>query len=226
VRYARCPSIRSGAASVAVAQTTTTADPVVCTKRNPIADRWSSRNSRSPPRPICNAWPCRRRMTRPVHGTATRSRTGTPSSPTTRRWASGRRLLHHLQHLSNNGSTYAGAKLCAYDRASMINGAPATQQCFPNTSTAYGGLLPADLDGARLPPSGSPNYIVGQGSLTTTLAYWKFHVDWTTPSNSSLTGPTEIYRPQLRHRLQQPDQQTPAFRSPERASSSTHSPID
>src|SRR3989449_1062609 len=98
-------------------------------------------------------------------------------------------------NIFNNGSTYAGAKLCAYDRASMINGAPATQQCFPNTSTTYGGLLPADLDGARLPPSGSPNYIVGQGSLTTTLAYWKFHVDWTTPSNSSLTGPTEITVP-------------------------------
>src|SRR5437868_5716144 len=77
----------------------------------------------------------------------------------------------------------------------MINGAPATQQCFPNTSITYGGLLPADIDGARLPPSGSPNYIVGQGSLTTTLAYWKFHVDWTTPSNSSLTGPTEITVP-------------------------------
>src|SRR3989475_1005488 len=98
-------------------------------------------------------------------------------------------------NIFNNGSTYAGAKLCAYDRASMINGAPATQQCFPNTSTTYGGLLPADLDGTRLPPSGSPNYIVGQGSLTTTLAYWKFHVDWTTPSNSSLTGPTEITVP-------------------------------
>src|SRR5207237_9163344 len=48
------------------------------------------------------------------------------------------------------GTAFLGAKICAYDRAKMLTGAAATQQCF-NTSTAFGGLLPADLDGARLP---------------------------------------------------------------------------
>src|SRR5207302_3920813 len=45
---------------------------------------------------------------------------------------------------SNGGSTFAGAKVCAYDRAKMLLGQAATQQCF-NTSTTYGGLLPADM---------------------------------------------------------------------------------
>jgi len=36
------------------------------------------------------------------------------------------------------------------NRSAMLTGATATQQCF-STGTNYGGLLPADLDGARLP---------------------------------------------------------------------------
>ena len=94
-------------------------------------------------------------------------------------------------NLFAGGTTFAGAEICAYNRANMLTGATATQQCF-TTSTSYGGLLPTDLDGARLPPSGSPNYIVGMGASANQLAYWKFHVDWTTPANSTLTGPTTL----------------------------------
>src|SRR5258705_219115 len=61
------------------------------------------------------------------------------------------------------GTAFLGTQICAYDRTKMLTGSAATQQCF-TTSTAFGGLLPADLDGARLPPAGSPNYIVGLGS--------------------------------------------------------------
>src|SRR5438270_1444752 len=89
------------------------------------------------------------------------------------------------------GTQFQGSKVCAYDRAKMLTNATATQQCF-NTSTAFGGLLPADLDGSRLPPAGSPNYILGLGSTAITLALWKFHVDFTTPSNSTFTGPTTL----------------------------------
>jgi hypothetical protein len=95
-------------------------------------------------------------------------------------------------NIFNNGSTFAGAKSCAYDRARMLAGQAATQQCF-NTSTAWGGVLPADLDGARLPPSGAPNYQVAFG--TNNLGVWKFHVDWTTPANSTFTGPTLLSVP-------------------------------
>ncbi|MCA1829742.1 MAG: hypothetical protein LC689_22695, partial [Myxococcales bacterium] len=90
-------------------------------------------------------------------------------------------------NIFNNSVTFAGAKVCAYDRARMLTGAAATQQCF-QTSNQWGGLLPADLDGSRQPPSGSPNYVVAFG--TNDLGVWKFHVDWTTPSNTTFTGPT------------------------------------
>ena len=88
------------------------------------------------------------------------------------------------------GSTFSGGEACAYDRSSMLTGAAATQQCF-NVGTTYGGLLPSNVDSATLPPAGSPNYVLALGT-TTTLAFWKFHVDWTTPSNTTLSGPTSI----------------------------------
>ncbi|HEY6908517.1 MAG TPA: hypothetical protein VI356_04050 [Myxococcales bacterium] len=89
------------------------------------------------------------------------------------------------------GTAFQGAKACAYDRSKMLTGAAATQVCF-NTSTAFGGLLPADLDGARLPPAGSPEFLVALGSTANTLAFWKFHVDFVTTANSTFTGPTTL----------------------------------
>ena len=89
------------------------------------------------------------------------------------------------------GTSFLGSKICAYDRARMLAGQAATQQCF-NTSTSFGGLLPADLDGARLPPAGAPNYVLALGATANTLAFWKFHVDWTNPSSSTFTGPTTL----------------------------------
>ncbi|HWI12621.1 MAG TPA: hypothetical protein VNT02_00125 [Burkholderiales bacterium] len=63
-------------------------------------------------------------------------------------------------------STFQGARVCAYDRARMLAGLPATQQCF-QLSSSYASLLPADVDGATAPPAGSPNYLVNR--LSTSL---------------------------------------------------------
>src|SRR5204862_6749676 len=92
-------------------------------------------------------------------------------------------------NLFANGTTFSGPRACAYDRSKMLVGQAATQQCF-TLGTSYGGLLPSDLDGSTAPPTGSPNYVLGFG--TNTLQLWRFHVDWTTPASSSLTGPTLI----------------------------------
>src|SRR5215469_9428573 len=43
-------------------------------------------------------------------------------------------------NIFNNGVSFAGAKVCAYDRTSMLAGSAATQQCF-QLSTSFGGLL-------------------------------------------------------------------------------------
>src|SRR3982075_3277198 len=71
----------------------------------------------------------------------------------------------------------------------MLNGTAATQVCFQQ-GTSVGGLLPADIDGTTAPPAGSPNYMLYFG--TNNLNLFKFHVDFTTPSNSTFTGPTVI----------------------------------
>ena len=90
---------------------------------------------------------------------------------------------------SGSNGPFAGSQLCAYDRSAMLNGDAATQQCF-QLSTAFGGVLPADVDGPTAPPAGAPNYLVNFGSNALNL--WKFHVDWTTPANTTLTGPASI----------------------------------
>jgi len=86
-------------------------------------------------------------------------------------------------------NTFQGARVCAYDRAKMLAGLPATQQCF-QLSSSYASLLPADVDGATAPPAGSPNYLVNR--LSTSLGFWKFHVDWSNSANTTLTGPVSI----------------------------------
>src|SRR6202790_851758 len=89
----------------------------------------------------------------------------------------------------NNGTTFAGTNACAYDRAKIVVGLPATQVCF-QLSTSVGSLLPSDLDGSTPPPAGSPNYYVTFANNSLNL--WKFHVDFGTAANSTLIGPTNI----------------------------------
>ena len=92
-------------------------------------------------------------------------------------------------NIFNNGTSFAGSKVCAYDRTAMLAGGAATQVCF-QLSTSFGGLLPSDLDGTTAPPVGSPNFFLNFG--TNSLNLWKLHVDFTTPANSTLTGPTNF----------------------------------
>jgi subtilisin-like proprotein convertase family protein len=54
------------------------------------------------------------------------------------------------------------------------------------------GLLPADIDGATLPPDGSPEYFMGTmdaggpySAPQDALTLWKFHADFVTPANST-----------------------------------------
>jgi hypothetical protein len=89
-----------------------------------------------------------------------------------------------------NGNSFAGARACALDRAKMlVNDPSATQQCY-QLSTAYGGLLPSDLDGTTPPPAGSPDYFLNYE--TSSLNLWKFHVDFATPANSTFSGPVNL----------------------------------
>ncbi|MGH2723275.1 MAG: calcium-binding protein [Actinomycetota bacterium] len=91
---------------------------------------------------------------------------------------------------------YNSASVAALDRDAMLNGDPASLIEFdlsgisPNSFT----LLPSDVDGPA-PPAGSPNYLVELRDPVffpppVGLNVWRFHVDFATPANSTLTGPT------------------------------------
>ena len=88
-----------------------------------------------------------------------------------------------------SGNTFQGAKLCAYDRTKMLAGLAATQQCA-QLSSSYGGVLPADVDGASNVAAGAPNYLMNWS--TNQLNLWKFHVDFATPANSVVSAPVAI----------------------------------
>ena len=98
-----------------------------------------------------------------------------------------------------NGSTFVGVGAYALDRAQALAGNPnPTIVGFlapPNPLYVVGdGLLPSDLDGQTLPPSGSPNFFVGSqddnafyGAPSDALNIWKFHYDPNQPQNSTFT---------------------------------------
>jgi hypothetical protein len=100
-------------------------------------------------------------------------------------------------YLLNNSIDISGMipkapQLCALDRTQMLAGAPATGQCF-FPDRIFSLLLPSDLDGSTPPPPGTPNYFLGPDQQSSTvLNLFKFHVDFSNPSNSTFTGPVQI----------------------------------
>lgn len=85
---------------------------------------------------------------------------------------------------------FAGAEACAFDRNAMLAGRNASMICFQQPSNVSS-LLPSDLDGAALPPAGSPNYFVGLAD-SSHLNLFKFHVDFANPASSTFTGPALV----------------------------------
>jgi hypothetical protein len=92
------------------------------------------------------------------------------------------------------GTAYVSAGAWAFERDKMLAGQTARLVYFNLAingvpATAPGGQLPANLDGFTLPPAGAPNYFVEVDSSADTqgngLRIWKFHVDWTNPTNST-----------------------------------------
>lgn len=72
---------------------------------------------------------------------------------------------------------YLGPRACGVDRAVMLAGGAPTARCY-DFGTAYGPILPADLDGTMAPPAGSPNYMLsldfGADGTGDHLFMWRF----------------------------------------------------
>jgi len=119
-----------------------------------------------------------------------------PDYPKMGVWPDGYYFSYDLDN-QNNAYQFVGELVCSYNRTAMLAGSAATSVCFQVSSTYGPRLLPADLElcptcanGSLLPPAGEPNFFVNYQYSTGGLNLWQFHVDFQTPSNSTLTGPT------------------------------------
>ena len=124
-----------------------------------------------------------------------------PDWPRFGSWSDAYYVSFDLQD-TNNQYTNIGVVACALDRTNMlINGTARTMQCFSNPSpiptsgSLYlaHSLVPADVDGTTAPPSGRHEFLLsiqnppadGSTLTSTKLNVWNFHVNWTTPANST-----------------------------------------
>jgi hypothetical protein len=133
-------------------------------------------------------------------GTNPQGHTYFPDYPKIATWADAYYVTMDLED-PDNGYQEVGALACAFDRTDMLKGTTMkVPQCFryPGTLGALflgHSLLPADIEGTLAPPAGTKEAFVSiqnpsSGSSSTKLNFWQFHVDWTTPTNSTFTGPT------------------------------------
>ncbi|HEU4386733.1 MAG TPA: hypothetical protein VFV34_02970, partial [Blastocatellia bacterium] len=86
---------------------------------------------------------------------------------------------------------------CVADRARMLKGESAAEQCVVIDGVNF--LNNADIDGKRLPPRGAPNIMMAAGGTQLKQSFiddgiyaWKFHVDWKNPANTKVIGPEKI----------------------------------
>ena len=90
--------------------------------------------------------------------------------------------------------SYVGTIVAAFERSQMLNGNSAQMVTFTRSSSSSWSLLPSDWNGTTTPPASAPNYF---GQIHDNARYggtdgfdiYSFSVNWTTPSNSTFTGP-------------------------------------
>ena len=77
---------------------------------------------------------------------------------------------------------FLGVEMCAFDRASMLAGTAANQQCVELGSGHLSGTTPADVDGAFGPLPGEPGMALG--FAPDSLVLYRYFVDWIAPERS------------------------------------------
>lgn len=86
---------------------------------------------------------------------------------------------------------------CVADRARMLSGEPASEQCVVIHNVNF--LNNTDVDGRQAPPRGAPNVMMAAGGTqldrifeADTIDVWRFHVDWKDPAKTKIEGPERI----------------------------------
>src|SRR4029077_15057835 len=129
-------------------------------------------------------------------------------------WSDGYYLTFNL---FPGGGGFTNPVAVAFEKDKMIQGLPAQMVIFPvnepsgsgcsGSGECYFSLQPSHAEGLTPPPAGAPDYFVMayDGNTWTTppdpttdgYRIWQFHVDWTTPANSTFTGPVNVLSPQF-----------------------------
>ncbi|HYK96123.1 MAG TPA: fibronectin type III domain-containing protein [Candidatus Dormibacteraeota bacterium] len=113
-------------------------------------------------------------------------------------WPDGIYMSANMFDYSAAGS-YHNVRVWALDKARMYAGQAASVITFDAPATVVQGgtlcdvftLLPSDARAQTgTPPAGRPNLFASTWCPSNGVLVWKFHVDWTTPGNSTFTGPT------------------------------------
>jgi hypothetical protein len=98
---------------------------------------------------------------------------------------------------TSTGDEVVEKHLCVAERARMLRGEPAREICRIMPDVNF--LNTADLDGTRLPPPGTPNFVLAAGGTqlrgiveSDELQLWRFAVNWSDTSRTALTGPERI----------------------------------
>jgi hypothetical protein len=98
---------------------------------------------------------------------------------------------------SSTGDDVIEKHACVVERAKMLAGQPAREQCFVIGGVNF--LYTADLDGTSLPPAGAPNVMIAAGGTqlkkvmeASTISTWRFFANWDEPSKTRIEGPVDI----------------------------------
>ena len=98
---------------------------------------------------------------------------------------------------TSTGDEVIEKHVCVADRARMLRGADAAEQCLIVPGVNF--LNTSDLDGTRRPPAGAPNIIVAAGGTqlqgvidADALQSWRLYVDWRDHRRTRLEGPVSL----------------------------------
>jgi hypothetical protein len=89
-------------------------------------------------------------------------------------------------------ASYVGTRLCAFNSAAMIVNAVANSVCFSGLDPTHFASLPADFEGTTAPPANETEFFLSGDWFTLnsppySLQLRRFHPDFVTPANSTLT---------------------------------------
>jgi len=81
-------------------------------------------------------------------------------------------------------------RVLTFGREAMLSGQSIRAVHFEVENTIWGNILPSNLEGEP-PPEGTPNFYLYLDVSPRGIDLWRFHVDWTSPSNSTFvcSGP-------------------------------------